>query len=103
LVTPLNQIRKSQIANFIPGWRLDKFTGHVLLTHSYGQIEALGESNYQLLAIGRNLNQIAKNLNRGLQLTVTIEQIESLRKLIKDHTKRVSCVLRASVERWSIK
>jgi hypothetical protein len=77
------------------------------LTHQpqcgINELEALGESNYQLLAIGRNLNQIAKNLNRGLHLTVTLEQIESLRQLIKAHTKHVSRVLRASVERWSIK
>lgn len=76
------------------------------LTHQpqcgMGEIEALGESNYQLLAIGRNLNQIAKKLNHGVNVTVTVEQIQSLRKLIKDHTKQVSNALRASVERWRI-
>jgi hypothetical protein len=66
------------------------------------EIEALGESNYHLLAIGRNLNQIAKKLNYGLPSSVTVEKIQLLRKLIENHTTQVSNTLRASVERWRI-
>ncbi len=29
------------------------------------ELQKLGESNYQLLTIGRNLNQIARHLNQG--------------------------------------
>ena len=66
------------------------------------ELDALGESNYQLLAIGRNLNQIAKRLNEGLPETVTVQHIEKLRKVIEQHTEVVSKAMRASLERWSV-
>lgn len=66
------------------------------------ELDALGESNYQLLAIGRNLNQIAKRLNEGLPETFTVEHIEKLRKVIEQHTELVSKAMRASLERWSV-
>ena len=67
------------------------------------EIEALGESNYQLLAIGRNLNQIAKAINEGRRNSVALESIRELRKRIDAHTEIVSNAMRASLERWSIK
>ncbi len=66
------------------------------------EIDVLGESNYQLLALGRNLNQIARSLNEGRYEPVTIERIEALSQLIKKHTEVVSSAIRASLERWSI-
>lgn len=66
------------------------------------EIEALGESNYQLLAIGRNLNQIARRLNEGNFEPVTVEAIERLRQAIDKHTDKVSNAIRASLERWRI-
>ena len=66
------------------------------------EIDALGESNYQLLAIGRNLNQVAKAMNEGRRDSVTIESIERLRGIIDTHTEKVSTAIRASVERWCI-
>lgn len=66
------------------------------------EIDALGESNYQLLAIGRNLNQIAKAMNEGRLNSVTIKEIERLRQLIDVHTEKVSGAIRASLERWNI-
>lgn len=66
------------------------------------EIDALGESNYQLLALGRNLNQIARSLNKGRYEPVTIERIEALSQLIRMHTEVVSSAIRASLERWSI-
>lgn len=66
------------------------------------EIEALGESNYQLLAIGRNLNQVAKAMNDGPRDSVTTESIEQLRKIIDMHTEKVSNAIRASLERWNI-
>jgi hypothetical protein len=70
---------------------------------SMKEIEVLGESNYQLLAIGRNLNQIAKVMNEGRQDSVTIMEIEQLREYIDTHTEKVSGAIRASLERWKIK
>lgn len=69
---------------------------------SMPEIDALGESNYQLLALGRNLNQIARSLNEGRYEPVTIERIEALSQLIRKHTEVVSSAIRASLERWSI-
>ncbi|WP_232917395.1 plasmid mobilization relaxosome protein MobC [Pseudomonas syringae] len=76
------------------------------LTHepqfSMSEIYALGESNYQLLALGRNLNQVARRLNEGTYEPITVERIEALSRLINEHTKVVSDAIRASLERWSI-
>lgn len=66
------------------------------------EIDALGESNYQLLAIGRNLNQIAKRLNEGGKSGPAVEAIEQLRATIKAHTDQVSRAMRASLERWDV-
>jgi hypothetical protein len=67
------------------------------------EFELLGESNYQLLAIGRNLNQIAKHLNEGEPENVTLKEIRELREQIDAHTEVVSQALAASVERWSVR
>ena len=66
------------------------------------EIEALGESNYQLLTIGRNLNQIARRLNEGHAEELTTQHVKALSQLIDKHTKMVSDALRASLERWLI-
>lgn len=76
------------------------------LTHEpqfgMSEIDALGESNYQLLALGRNLNQIARRLNEGYYEPITVERIDALSRLIDKHTDIVSDTIRASLERWSI-
>ncbi|MEE4618478.1 plasmid mobilization relaxosome protein MobC [Pseudomonas alliivorans] len=66
------------------------------------EIDTLGESNYQLLTLGRNLNQIARRLNEGHYEPITVERIERLSLLIERHTDVVSDAIRASLERWSI-
>ncbi|WP_052229432.1 plasmid mobilization relaxosome protein MobC [Pseudomonas fluorescens] len=66
------------------------------------EIDALGESNYQLLALGRNLNQIARSLNAGKHEPVTVEMIAALSELIQKHTEIVSQAIRASLERWDM-
>lgn len=69
---------------------------------SMNEIDALGESNYQLLSLGRNLNQIAKRLNEGNFAPVTVQAIDQLREKIDKHTDAVSTAIRASLERWDI-
>lgn len=66
------------------------------------EIDALGESNYQLLALGRNLNQIARRLNEGHYGPITVNRIETLSRPIEKHTEVVSDAIRASLERWCI-
>ncbi|KTB95725.1 plasmid mobilization relaxosome protein MobC [Pseudomonas syringae] len=67
------------------------------------EIDALGESNYQLLALGRNLNQIARRMNEGGYEPVTAERIEALSRIIDNHTEKVSRAIRASIERWDLR
>ncbi|USY26818.1 MobC family plasmid mobilization relaxosome protein [Alcaligenes sp. 1735tsa3] len=64
--------------------------------------KALWDSNYQLRAIGRNLNQIAKRLNEGEPGSVKAKQLEKLAGFIYQHTDKVSAVQDASLSRWRI-
>jgi len=76
-------------------------------TGQYGQrgLELLVESNLQLLAIGRNVNQVARALNSTPQdrTVYRIALIDALRAHIKAHTKLVSNAMAANVHRWRIK
>lgn len=58
------------------------------------ELQKLGESNYQLLTIGRNLNQIAKHLNQGSYEPELSKEITQLRKVIHEHTRQVSRTMR---------
>jgi len=69
---------------------------------SMSEVDALGESNYHLLLLGRNLNQIARRLNEGHREPVTVQRIEALSRLIEKHTDVVSDAMAASLERWQL-
>jgi len=64
--------------------------------------KALWESSYQLRAIGKNLNQIAKRLNEGTTASITTKQVETLSAHIYRHTNAVASELEASLSRWGI-
>ena len=68
------------------------------------ELAALTRSNQQLLALGRNLNQIAKVLNTGPQnrSAFQVEAITELSRVIQAHTDKVSDVLRGTVARWQL-
>ena len=68
------------------------------------ELETLARSNQQLLALGRNLNQIAKVLNTAPQnrTAFRVEVITELSRVIQAHTKKVADVLRGTVERWHL-
>jgi predicted DNA-binding protein len=85
-------------------WIVDAIRAGLTNEPQFGmtEIDALGESNYQLLSIGRNLNQIARKLNEGHREPVAVELIEGLRTIIDKHTDIVSAAIRASLERWNI-
>lgn len=69
------------------------------------EIDVLGESNHQLLAIGRNLNQIAHALNsaRGDTRAYDRELVEELALAVKRHVTKVGDLLRASIFRWKLR
>ncbi|MFP3709699.1 plasmid mobilization relaxosome protein MobC [Paraburkholderia sp. SIMBA_009] len=71
---------------------------------SPAELDALMESNRQLAAVGRNLNQIARNLNLDLNASrsVTVEAIETIASEIKQHRRRVSALMDANLNRWGI-
>lgn len=79
-----------------------KLTGQPQVGQS--ELETLARSNQQLLALGRNLNQIAKVLNSAPQnrAAFRVEIITELSCMIQAHTKKVSDVLRGTVERWHL-
>jgi NADP-dependent 3-hydroxy acid dehydrogenase YdfG len=79
-----------------------KLTGQPQVGQS--ELERLTRSNQQLLALGRNLNQIAKVLNTTPQnrTAFRVEVITELSRVIQAHTKKVSDVLRGTVERWHL-
>ena len=57
------------------------------------EADALYQSNYQLLTIGRNLNQIARRLNAGENASLTGNDIAALTAYIDAHTSKVAAVL----------
>jgi len=66
------------------------------------ELEDLGESNKQLLAIGRNLNQLVRAINRGESRGVDPSQIQAISDLIKKHAEIVSTAMQANIDRWVI-
>lgn len=79
-----------------------KLTGEPHVGQS--ELAALTRSNQQLLALGRNLNQIAKVLNTSPENrgAFRVEVITELSRVIRTHTDRVSDVLRGTLARWSL-
>ncbi|MBL8039287.1 MAG: hypothetical protein JNN16_17445 [Nitrospira sp.] len=69
------------------------------------ELERLTRSNQQLLALGRNLNQIAKVLNTSPEnrSAFHVKVITELSRVIRAHTDKVSDVLRGTVERWQLR
>lgn len=68
---------------------------------SAAEVEALYQSNYQLLSIGRNLNQVARQLNMGESVSITSEHIKELTRIISQHTSKVGDVLKTNRKRLS--
>lgn len=67
------------------------------------EVEVLYQSNYQLLSIGRNLNQVARQLNMGESASITSEHIKELTRIIKQNTEKVADVLRTNRKRLAAK
>lgn len=66
---------------------------------SAAEVEVLYQSNYQLLSIGRNLNQVARQLNMGESASITSEHIKELTRIINIHTEKVGNVLKTNRKR----
>ena len=57
------------------------------------EADMLYQSNYQLLLIGRNINQIARRLNAGENVSLSSQQIADLKMVIDAHLDKVNHVL----------
>ena len=65
------------------------------------EIAVLQHSNFQLLAIGRNINQIAKHLNAADGASLTTTQINLWRAEIQEHCQQVGNVLKENRKRYT--
>ncbi|RLV58113.1 plasmid mobilization relaxosome protein MobC [Parashewanella curva] len=68
------------------------------------EIKALRESNRQLAAVGRNLNQIARVLNIDFRHSdkITKEMIEVLDNKINEHKAIVNNLISQNSKRWNL-
>lgn len=64
---------------------------HPILTDN--EVTALYQSNVQLGAIGRNINQIARHLNAGEGTSLTQRQLAELKQIITEHVERVGIII----------
>lgn len=71
---------------------------------SQDEISALRESNRQLAAIGRNINQLARALNTDAraQTRITRADIKDLSSQIEDHKTKVAELLDQNLNRWGM-
>ena len=69
------------------------------------ELEALARSNMQILALGRNVNQIARALHANPELVdqSKLNELDAIKAAIKNHSEMVAGVLEANVKRWSAK
>jgi hypothetical protein len=66
------------------------------------ELEVLARSNLQMLAIGRNLNQLARAANNGIPIgTGGRDLIEAVRTAIMQHAGQVASVMTTNTSRWS--
>ncbi|MES2349207.1 MAG: plasmid mobilization relaxosome protein MobC [Pseudomonadota bacterium] len=96
----------NQVGNSPNAWIVNLVRANLSRTPQLGlhELQALGKSNSQLLAIGRNLNQIARwmNANKG-SAPPELERIEQIYRFIVTHTEEVTAIMRANMDRWILK
>lgn len=70
--------------------------------HFFGEEEKrlLGQSNGELLAIGRNLNQMAKAMNQGVYASYDRDFVERVHQLVKAQVRHVFKILEQNKKRW---
>ena len=84
-------------------WIVSLINARLDATPQLGQpeLEALARSNLQMLAIGRNLNQLSRAANNGVHVgTAGRDVIEVLRAAVMRHAGQVASVITANTTRW---
>ncbi len=65
------------------------------------EVKALTESNRAMIALGRNVNQIARRINERLDKDdLTLAQIDFVAKEVASHRELVRALLDANERRW---
>lgn len=86
-------------------WIVAAIRAHITAEPQLGdrELTVLAESNQQLAALGRNLNQIARALNLAPDGPARrrLEELDGLRALVGRHLDRVGGLIRANLSRWS--
>lgn len=91
------------------GWRRNVWIINLIRTTLFDQphptneeAELLRRSNSNMLAMGRNLNQLAHALHRDDRYkdSVTVEKLDALRSKISTHVAAVQALLAAAQNRW---
>lgn len=91
------------------GWRRNVWIVNMIRTALFDQphptnqeAELLRRSNSNMLAIGRNVNQLAHALHRDDRYkdSVTVEKLDALRAKISTHVAAVQALLAAAQNRW---
>lgn len=88
-----------------PAWIVRAIRGALTRAPEFGsqELEVLGRSNTELLAIGRNLNQIARRLNEHQRSQpLEADMVEALGKTLAQHVDAVHAAMAASRERWGV-
>jgi predicted DNA binding CopG/RHH family protein len=71
---------------------------------NFNELQTLGKSNSNLLAIGRNLNQIARWMNANMgSAPPELAYIDRLYKHVVTHTEEVTKIMRSNLDRWTLK
>jgi len=106
-LTPAEHLALSAIAAregmSLPRWLTGLVRLHLVDEQQFGEVEvaALARSSQVLLALSRNINQIARKMQQQANRDeLTLAQIEYLADLVKTHTAAVSAVLTANSRRW---
>ena len=87
----------------VPKWLMALVRVHLTGEQMFGpsEVEALARSNQLLLALGRNINQIAYNMNSRVDKDeLALGQIEFVSNFLKEHAGAVSALLHANSVRW---
>lgn len=98
-------LRIAKDAGYSPNrWIADLVRAYVTRDPQFGlfELQAVGESNNQLRAIGRNLNRIALAINRGGNFREVLSSVRELKVTIDQHTSQVHAVVQSNLERWKV-
>lgn len=85
-------------------WICDLVRAHLSRQPQLGlkELMVVGESNRNLRALGRNLNQIARQAHREGLPASTYQRIGATYQLIDKHTKEVHQVIQSNLKRWRL-